>query len=205
MRSILARRLSIKAKHGPIEQRTTALHRIGQLGGAIARDVLLEALRDPDPGIRGMAVLALRDYPGSGEALERSLGDESRHVRLAALYSLGKIGYAHAAPRVAALLGKDDDETSMALMILGELGDSQTLEYARPYLTSPRWEIRWDAAMALARLGDTSAIAKLHELKEHLDAPSDVHVADEVTIRKLARRTRVDGDTRRRRKRAETL
>ena len=84
------------------------------------------------------------------------LDDPSPEVRVAALSLLGFLPAYEAAPCVRTLLAgaEPDGVIATAVVTLGLLGVSPAT--VRPYLAHTSAAVRWAAAIALARLGDTS-------------------------------------------------
>lgn len=136
-----------------------------------AAPVVIRAMSDPDPGIRGFAAAILAtvggDPPMIIDALARAIGeDPDGDVRRRAIGSMFKFTE-HAAPAVDAVIAATEFEGTPylqrdALYLLGRL-PPQTAPRSLPVLTaalkSPELEIRRAASEALGRLGPAAAAA----------------------------------------------
>ncbi|HJO28943.1 MAG TPA: HEAT repeat domain-containing protein, partial [Acidobacteriota bacterium] len=69
------------------------------------------------------------------------------------------------APQVAERL-KDDDETvrGYSAYVLGTLGNTEAIKSLEVALNDPVGQVRWNAAVALARLGTDTGRAELHRM-----------------------------------------
>ena len=134
---------------------------LGKTHSAVARDALIEALRDPDARVREAAAEALGEFAGdatAAAALEGVVRSEPKvYVVAAALKSLGKMQAPKAFETLRSALGRDshrDVIRQKALEGLAELGDAPglplALEWAR-YGRPPR--AREAAIEALGKLG----------------------------------------------------
>ena len=122
------------------------------------------------PTFRKFLVLALGrvGHPSSVPVLTEHLDDPDGHVRLNALFSLGNIGVpaaAEAAPAVAELLVDDDvGVRAYAAYILGSLENPEVRDRLAVALNDPATEVRWNSAVALARLGDSAGLEELMKM-----------------------------------------
>jgi HEAT repeat protein len=120
--------------------------------------------RHEDPRVRRYLALALGrlgDRSGVAPLLE-ALGDEDGETRLYAAWSLGALKDSAAVGPLTALLGAEDPGmVKMAAYALGAVGDRGAAAALVPLLRSPAAEIRWNAALALARLVDASGVPVL--------------------------------------------
>jgi len=119
---------------------------LGQTKSAVARDALVEALRDPDPQVRAAVAEALGEFHAdavAAGALEQVLESEKKsYVVAAATKALGKIGGEGAFEALEAALGRDSHVEVIrrgAFEGLGELKDARALplllewsQYGRP-------------------------------------------------------------------------
>ena len=101
-----------------------------------------------------------------GIALLEGLDDKNFNSRLAAINSLGMIKYQEAIPRLKDYL-KDtatQDERLAAVIALGMIGDKSIITDLKILLSDNEPNIRWDAAIALAKLGDRSGSMEIENL-----------------------------------------
>jgi len=108
-----------------------------------------------------------------GIALLEGLDDKNLNSRLAAINSLGMIKYKVAVPRLKDYL-KDtatQDERLAAVIALGMIGDKSTIKDLKILLSDDEPNIRWDVAIALAKLGDRSGSMEIENLldREYLN------------------------------------
>ena len=113
-----------------------------------------------DPLVRAYLALAMgvtRDKFYS-DALLTGLDDDNRESRLAAIQAVGMIGTKTATAHLQELASKADypDERLAATISLGLVGDSKSIPLLQKLLDDEEPNIRWDAAIALAKMGDTS-------------------------------------------------
>jgi HEAT repeat protein len=125
---------------------------------AILKEVIL-ILADPeryDAKTRGYMAIALgrSNDPAAREALIKALSDESADVKLYALWSLGTLGAADAAPQVKKFLSDENAELrKTAAYVTGSFGDKTAIPTLLPLLGDTVADVRWNAALSLARLG----------------------------------------------------
>ena len=138
----------------------------------VARQIAntLEHRNAQDPQVRKFLLLALGSvgHPDSVPALAGHLDDDDAEVRLNALWSIGNIGVpaaSVAAPDVAALL--DDNDVGVrgyAAYILGTLENPEVTRQLQVAINDPAAQVRWNAAVALARLGDDAGLGELRKM-----------------------------------------
>ena len=113
-----------------------------------------------DPLVRAYLALAMwvNDYKFYSDALLTGLDDDNRESRLAAIQAVGMIGTKTATAHLQELASKADypDERLAATISLGLVGDSKSIPLLQKLLDDEEPNIRWDAAIALAKMGDTS-------------------------------------------------
>ncbi|NIA17138.1 MAG: hypothetical protein GWO86_02200, partial [Planctomycetes bacterium] len=127
---------------------------------------LLHLAKDPVVPVRFSAVLAIGDrkYRRGMVVVEQLLGDENKNVRIAAAYSMVKLGEPGFIRNVRDAM-KDDDVTVMsnAAWLLGKLGDKKSLPmlYAAKDNLDMADRVRFQAVEAIARIGDEKIYPKI--------------------------------------------
>lgn len=138
-----------------------------------------------DPTTRSCATALLARIGGRGAAivLGTLVDDSEKRVRLAALAGLGRGGDAGARGRLVALYNSEDTNAFERLQILtvflaepGEEGVPLLTDAVKRPLMDPA--VRLDAALALGRVGDASAISVLEKSKETAANDAYAEVAD---------------------------
>ena len=133
-----------------------------------------------DPLVRAYLALAMgvtRDEFYS-DALLIGLDDEDRESRLAATQAVGMIGTKKATAKLQDLVSKSDypDERLAATIALGLIGDEKSIPFLKDLLEDEEPNIQWDAAIALAKLGDISGVFIIENLldRQYLNAFPEV-------------------------------
>ena len=137
-----------------------------------------------DPLVRAYLALAMgvtRDEFYS-DALSIGLDDENRESRLAAVQAIGMVGTKTALPKLQEILEKSQftDERLATTISMGMIGDKNSIPLLQKLLEDEEPNIQWDAAIALAKTGDTSGafiIANLLD-RDYLDAFPEVDEAE---------------------------
>tara|TARA_B100000315_G_scaffold260819_1_gene325844 strand:+ start:1968 stop:2849 length:882 start_codon:yes stop_codon:yes gene_type:complete len=137
-----------------------------------------------DPLVRAYLALAMgvtRDEFYS-DALSIGLDDENRESRLAAVQAIGLVGTKTALPKLQEILEKSQftDERLATTISMGMIGDKNSIPLLQKLLEDEEPNIQWDAAIALAKMGDTSGafiIANLLD-RDYLDAFPEVDEAE---------------------------
>jgi HEAT repeat protein len=139
-----------------------------RLGPALVK--ALEESKDGDPRVRRYLALALGrlDPPLSAAAvagLTRTLDDADSEARISAIWALGSAGDASVVPRLQPLYDSTDAGIrKMVVYALGALpGDEQILTL-RTALQDSAVDVRWNAAVALARHGRHEGVAVLGQM-----------------------------------------
>lgn len=113
---------------------------------------------EDDPRVQRYLALALGDagWTGAVPSLVKAASSADRETRLYALWSLGQLQSPEGAGvMVEALSDKDPAVRSVSAFGLGRLASPpEALESVRELLEDPVAEVRWNAALALARNGD---------------------------------------------------
>ncbi len=122
------------------------------------------------PRVRTFLLLALGSvgHESSIPIVVEYLDDPNSDVRLNAVVAISSIGVPAAittAPQVAERL-KDDDETvrGYSAYVLGTLENPEAITPLEVALNDPVGQVRWNAAVALARLGNDAGRAELHRM-----------------------------------------
>jgi HEAT repeat protein len=139
------------------------------LGPALVK-AFLESKNDPD--VRRYLALAIgrMDPPLPAEAvagLTQALDDPDSQTRISVIWALGSSGDEAVVPRLIQLYHAQDGDAGIRKMVvyaLGALpGDSQ-IETLRTALQDTTPDVRWNAAVALARHGRNEGATVLHEM-----------------------------------------
>jgi HEAT repeat protein len=124
-----------------------------------AIDLLLEAAASDDPLLRANAIEALQEAPQYlDQVLASGLGDANRGVRFVAAMTVGRLELGRHAPAVEPLL--EDESRSVraaAVYALRRCGRPVDLNPLAGYVADGDPEVRANAAMVLAELGNRSA------------------------------------------------
>jgi len=131
---------------------------------------------DGDPRVRKYLIIALERLGDreAGPVIIEALEDADPDVRLQAARALGVLSSVPGAARpLAGLLSEDDAGIrKVAIYALGQTRDPNAIPFLEPMLDDPTEDIRWNAALALAVLGDPagrSVIAGMLD-RDHLDS-----------------------------------
>ena len=124
--------------------------------------------RTDDPRIRrylGMVLGQLGDRRATPLLLE-GLNDRDVDNRIYALMALGELRDPASIPRIAQAAAGDEDKDvrATAYYTLGALGDQAAVPFVVKGLSEETPDVRWNAAIALAQLGDKRAAGPLHEI-----------------------------------------
>lgn len=104
-----------------------------------------------------------------GESLQKGLNDENPATRLAAIKGLGLLKYKPAVLALQNILQdneRSDAEHLTTVISLGNIGDRNVIKDLKPLLNHEEVNIRWDVALSLAKLGDTSGSAIIADLMD---------------------------------------
>ena len=102
------------------------------------------------------------------EELVNGLNDESRESRLAAIQAVGLVRSELAVMQLIDVINNSDyqDERLAATMSLGFIGDSKAIPKLNELLEDDEPNIRWDSAIALAKMGEKSSIPVIENLMD---------------------------------------
>lgn len=146
--------------------RYAALLSLGELAAGEAVGAIVPHLGDGESLCREAAAIALGQLGEAGgaaawDALTRALAADEPEVRFQAIASLAEIDAARAASLVVALLDDGDAKVrAQAAAALGDAGDRALGDRIARRLDDAD-EVRFEAALALARLGDRRALPTL--------------------------------------------
>jgi HEAT repeat protein len=142
-----------------------------------------------DARTRSYMAIALSRFEGeeAAPALHETLRAETEEeVLLYLLWALGQKAYRPARPDIETYLASPkEDLKKMAAYVLGALGETESVTALLPLVDDESRDVRWNAALALARLGSDAGHA---ELLKMIDRPTLVQTgipadkADEVMI-----------------------
>jgi hypothetical protein len=164
--------------------------------GPTVRDAF-ERSKGDDPRLRRYLALTLgRISPptaGAREALEAALEDPDSEVRISAIWALGALGDPAAVPAVQRAYGSEDEGVrKVAVFALGALPGDAQLATLRLALEDRAADVRWNAAVALARHHDAGAVPVLRQMldrryvadnvKRTADPAADTGPVDEVLV-----------------------
>ena len=137
-----------------------------------------------DPLVRAYLALAMgvtRDKFYSDILIE-GLNDENRESRLAAVQAVGLIGAKNAGSRLKEIVENSDFsiERLAATISLGLIGDAGSIPMLKELLEDEEPNIQWDAAVALAKMGDPSGAFIIENLmdRQYLNAFPQVDEAE---------------------------
>jgi cyclophilin family peptidyl-prolyl cis-trans isomerase/HEAT repeat protein len=186
------------------ESRSSGTRQLGLLALNRASDrdpqTLESALSDPDPLVRRLAVIGLREWrddpsplvryealkaDGSCARAHAALADGSEHVVLLAIDLLGQ----GCAPAALAPMLHDNQgfrRSSRALVSLARVDPERARQELPRFLSHPVWQARVYAARAAKILGDGAALAELRR-DPHPNVVGEALVGAEQALAVLAR------------------
>ena len=137
-----------------------------------------------DPLVRAYLALAMgvtRDDFYS-DVLVEGLNDDNLESRLAAVQAVGWIGSSKAEIRLKEIIEDSDysNERLAATIALGLIGDPESIPLLKNLLEDEEPNIQWDAAVALAKMGDSSGAFIIENLmdRNYLNAFPQVDEAE---------------------------
>ena len=123
-----------------------------------------------DPLVRAYLAIAMGATGDEyyGEKLVDGLEDESRESRLAAIQAVGMVQSNLAVIKLIDILNNSDfqDERLAATMSLGFIGDNRAIPILNDLLNDDEPNIRWDSAVALAKMGEKTSIPIIENLMD---------------------------------------
>ena len=121
-----------------------------------------------DPLVRAYLAIAMGATGDNyyAEELLSGLDDESRESRLAAIQAVGMVQTKLAVTKLINILNNSDfqDERLAATMSLGFIGDERAIPKLNELLNDNEPNIRWDSAVALAKMGVRTSIPIIENL-----------------------------------------
>ena len=133
-----------------------------------------------DPLVRSylaMAMGATRDTT-YGSTLLNGLNDDNLESQIASIQSVGLIGYLPAVPELKdiTIRSESHSERLAATIALGMIGDQTSIPHLTSLLNDEEPNIRWDAAVALAKMGNNSGVSIIASLldREYLNQFKEV-------------------------------
>jgi len=121
-----------------------------------------------DPLVRAYLAIAMGATGDNYYAVEllNGLDDESRESRLAAIQAVGMVQTNLAVTKLINILNNSDfqDERLAATMSLGFIGDDRAIPKLNELLNDNEPNIRWDSAIALAKMGVKTSIPVIENL-----------------------------------------
>lgn len=160
-----------------------------QLSSAYARSI------HDDPLVRSYLAMAMGATQDTifGQNLILGLKDESIETRIAAVQALGMIQYSPAVDPINSLIQGADTETERlsATISLGMIGDRKAIPFLENLLEDDEANIRWDAAIALAKMGNNSGAYIIEGLldRDYLNKFSQIDPIEQKKVLMVAIKT----------------
>jgi HEAT repeat protein len=158
--------------HDSARARHNIVHALGKMGDADAVPALMAATEDVDVAVRLKAAYALgqiRD-PRALEALVARLDDPVQDVQWTAREVIESFG-AQARPQlIQALTVASAQVRELAASLLGEIGDSSSVDPLMAALDTDDWQVRFAIVEALGAIGDARARPAVARMAEDGDA-----------------------------------
>ena len=113
-----------------------------------------------------------------GDALMGSLDDELLDIRLAAIQSLGQLRYTGATDDLSnfVMSSNYNEEVLASIISLGQIGDKKSIFLLKQMLNHEEPNIRWDSAIALAKMNNDSGKFIINDLlnRQYYDSYKNV-------------------------------
>ena len=113
-----------------------------------------------------------------GDALMGSLDDELLDIRLAAIQSLGQLRYTGATDDLSdfVMSSNYNEEVLASIISLGQIGDKKSISLLKQMLNHEEPNIRWDSAIALAKMNNDSGKFIINDLlnRQYYDSYKNV-------------------------------
>ncbi|MBD68089.1 MAG: hypothetical protein CMG43_04775 [Candidatus Marinimicrobia bacterium] len=161
----------------------------GQLTSAYEKSI------HDDPLVRSYLAMAMGSTKDTtfGKILMSGLKDKTLETRIAAIQALGLLKYFPATKSIRNIINKTDTQTEKltATIALGMIGDPSTIPHLKNLLDDEEANIRWDAAIALAKMGNNSGVYIIEGLldREYLKQFKQIDPIEEKKVLMIAIRT----------------
>jgi len=138
-----------------------------------------------DSSVRMYIALAMGRTENSiyGEPLIEGLKDEDKGSRVAAIKALGSLAYTSSINQLVNFTGLNNsvEERLSATISLGNMDDQSVIPTLQNLINDEEPNIRWDAAIALAKLGDSSGSEVIKNLldRKYYDQFKEVDAEEE--------------------------
>ncbi len=138
-----------------------------------------------DPSVRMYIALAMGRTENSiyGEPLLEGLTDKDKGSRVAAIKALGSLAYTSSINQLVNFTGLNNsvEERLSATISLGNMNDQSVIPTLQNLINDEEPNIRWDAAIALAKLGDSSGSEVIKNLldRKYYDQFKEVDTEEE--------------------------
>tara|TARA_B100001564_G_C20660795_1_gene681438 strand:+ start:1590 stop:2486 length:897 start_codon:yes stop_codon:yes gene_type:complete len=148
-----------------------------------------------DPLVRSYLAMAMGATQDTtfGRSLINGLKDESLETRIAAIQALGMIKYASAVIPISQLIKTADNESERlsATISLGMIGDDSAVPHLIKLLEDEEANIRWDAAIGLAKMGNDSGAYIIEGLldRDYLNKFSEIDPIEQNKVLMVAIKT----------------
>ena len=137
------------------------------------KDQMISAYKhsiNDDPLVRAYLAIAMGATGDEfySEELVNGINDDARESRLAAIQAVGMVRSKEAVEDLIHIIERSDyqDERLAATMSLGFIGDDRSLPTLNQLLEDEEPNIRWDAAIALAKMGQRSSAPIIENLMD---------------------------------------
>ena len=148
-----------------------------------------------DPLVRSYLAMAMGATKDTtfGKTLLSGLEDENLETRIAAIQALGLLKYYPATKSIRNTIIKTDTQTEKltATIALGMIGNPSTIPDLKKLLEDEEANIRWDAAIALAKMGNNSGAYIIEGLldREYLKQFKQIDPVEEKKVLMIAIKT----------------
>ena len=148
-----------------------------------------------DPLVRSYLAMAMGATKDTtfGKTLLSGLEDENLETRIAAIQALGLLKYYPATRSIRNIIIKTDTQTEKltATIALGMIGNPSTIPDLKKLLEDEEANIRWDAAIALAKMGNNSGAYIIEGLldREYLKQFKQIDPVEEKKVLMIAIKT----------------